>query len=350
MAEFQTFVQNLPEFTHISFCGTGNIYQVDGNNALIESSVEFVAAVSIALGIFHSQEGAASHTRINLAFFQLSHDLSGNVIRYHTFGGTFCSQFCQMPVFGIFGYIIFIQYIDQFRECRGDPGTFFVFYALKSLKQCFFDDHGKVFTNLTFRNFVQIHKHGDERSLSVTGHQSDELILDRLDSALYFVAEAALGNLVDDGLIQSFSTFFSFFNHFGTQFLTTDIHKWCQMCQSKGLTAVLVTCNLCHNLCGNVAGGEEAVRLLDHGLADDGTILQHVFQIDQIAVVLFLCIIIGIVEMDDSFFMRTYDLFRKKDTHGKIFADLTCHIISLSRVDGRILIGIFLFYVFIDLV
>ena len=48
---------------------TGNIYQVDGNNALIESSVKFVAAVSIALGIFHSQEGAAAHTRINLAFF-----------------------------------------------------------------------------------------------------------------------------------------------------------------------------------------------------------------------------------------------------------------------------------------
>ena len=48
--------------------------------------------------------------------------------------------------------------------------------------------------------------------------------------------------------------------------------------------------------------------------------------------------------MDDSFFMCLYDLVRQQKTSRDILADLTSHIITLYTVDGRILIGIFLFY------
>ena len=48
------------------------------------------------------------------------------------------------------------------------------------------------------------------------------------------------------------------------------------MGQRKGLSAVLVAGYLGNDLGGNVAGSKEAVRLLDHGLADDRTILQHI--------------------------------------------------------------------------
>ena len=51
---------------------------------------------------------------------------------------------------------------------------------------------------LSFRHFVQIHEHGYKRRLSVTGHQSDQLILDRLYPALNFVSQTAFHDLVND--------------------------------------------------------------------------------------------------------------------------------------------------------
>ena len=86
------------------------------------------------------------------------------------------------------------------------------------------------------------------------------------------------------------------------------------MSQGEGLSAVLVAGHLCHDLGGNVAGSKEAVRLLDHGLTDNCTVLEHILQIDQVAVMLLLRKIIGIVEMDDTGLMRAHNLFRKQDT------------------------------------
>ena len=54
--------------------------------------------------------------------------------------------------------------------------------------------------------------------------------------------------------------------------------------------------------------------------------------------------------MDDSFIVSLYDLLWKKDTHGQILADLTGHVVALGGIDGRILIGIFLLGIFIDLI
>ena len=44
---------------------------------------------------------------------------------------------------------------------------------------------------------------------------------------------------------------------------------------------------------------EKAMRLLDHSLADDRPVLEHVLQVDQVAVVFLLCKIVRVVEMDD---------------------------------------------------
>ena len=52
--------------------------------------------------------------------------------------------------------------------------------------------------------------------------------------------------------------------------------------------------------------------LLNQGLADDSAILQHVFQVDEVAVVFPLGEIVGVMEMDDAFFMGLHDFLRQQ--------------------------------------
>ena len=122
------------------------------------------------------------------------------------------------------------------------------------------------------------------------------------------------------------------------------------MCQCKRLSSILITCDLCYNLSRHITRCKEAVWFFDHCLTDDSSVLKHIFQIDQITVVLFLCKIIWIMEMNDSLFMCFYNLFRKKYTLGKVFTYFSCHIISLRGVDHRVLIGIFLIDFFINVI
>ena len=121
------------------------------------------------------------------------------------------------------------------------------------------------------------------------------------------------------------------------------------MGKCKRLSAVLVAGYLCHDLCRYVTCGKKAVRLFDHRLTDHRTVLQHIFQIDQVTVVLFLRKIIGVVEVDDPRLMRLHDLLGKQYPLRKVFADFSRHIISLCRVDDRVLVGILLLYFLIDM-
>ena len=86
----------------------------------------------------------------------------------------------------------------------------------------------------------------------------------------------------------------------------------------------------------------------DQSLADDRPVLEHVLQIDQVAVVFLLCKIVGVVEMDDPLLMSSNHLFRQQDTHCQILADLSRHIVTLGGVDHRILVGVFLIYLFVE--
>ena len=114
------------------------------------------------------------------------------------------------------------------------------------------------------------------------------------------------------------------------------------MGEADALAAVLVAGNLRNDLRGDVAGGGKTVRLFDQRAGDDRAVLQHVVQIDQIAVVHMLGIVIRVVEMDDALLVRLDDLARQQQAARDIPADLAGHIIALHAVDRGILVGVFL--------
>ena len=119
------------------------------------------------------------------------------------------------------------------------------------------------------------------------------------------------------------------------------------MGQADALTAILVGSHLCNDLGGNVAGGGEAVGLLNIGAGDDGAVLQHVVQIDQVAVVHVLGVVVGIVEVDDAFLMGLDDLRGQQHTHGQVLADFAGHVVALHAVDGGVLVGVLLLDLFV---
>ena len=57
--------------------------------------------------------------------------------------------------------------------------------------------------------------------------------------------------------------------------------------------------------------------------------------------------IIRVMEMDHTLLMRLHNIRRKQETLRDILAHFPCHIIPLYAVDGRIFIGIFLFYLLV---
>ena len=119
------------------------------------------------------------------------------------------------------------------------------------------------------------------------------------------------------------------------------------MCERDALAAVLVTCNLCDDLCCDVARGGKAVGTLDHGAGDNRAVLQHILKVNEVAVVHVLCVVVGIVEVDNALLVCLNDLLGKEQTGGNVAADLTCHVVALYAVDGGVLICIFLLGFFV---
>ena len=81
---------------------------------------------------------------------------------------------------------------------------------------------------------------------------------------------------------------------------------------SKGnrLATILVGSNLGDYLSCNVTSCREAMWLLDHGLADDSSVLQHILQVHKITVVHMLGIVVRVMEMDDSFLVCINNFLR----------------------------------------
>ena len=82
--------------------------------------------------------------------------------------------------------------------------------------------------------------------------------------------------------------------------------------------------------------------LLDHGLADNSTVLQHVLKVHQVAVVHMLGIVVCIMEVDDTFLVCIDNLLWKKKTGCNVSADFSSHVVSLDTVYNRILVGVLL--------
>ena len=114
------------------------------------------------------------------------------------------------------------------------------------------------------------------------------------------------------------------------------------MGQTDALAAVLVTGHLCHDLRGDVARGGEAVRLLDQRAGDNGAVLEHVLQIDQVTVMHVLGKVVHIVKVDQPLLMGLHDILREQDSARDILGDLARHIVALHAVNGGVLIGVFL--------
>ena len=122
------------------------------------------------------------------------------------------------------------------------------------------------------------------------------------------------------------------------------------MGQGNTLTAILGTCDLGNRLGSHITCSGKAVRFLDHCLADHSSVLQHIVQIYQAAVMHMLCKIVCIMEMDQPFLMCLYDIRWKQESFCNVLADLACHIVTLRGIDHRIFIGILLFYFLVQMV
>ena len=97
-------------------------------------------------------------------------------------------------------------------------------------------------------------------------------------------------------------------------FLTGNVDKRCQMRQGNGLAAILVGGDLRDDLCCDVAGRRKAVRTFNQCAGNHRTVLEHIFQVDQIAVMHMLCEVVCVMEVDDSFVLRLDDFFREEET------------------------------------
>ena len=82
--------------------------------------------------------------------------------------------------------------------------------------------------------------------------------------------------------------------------------------------------------------------LFDEGAGDNGAVLQHVVQVDQVAVVHVLGEVVGVMEVDNAFLVRLDHLGRQQHTHGQVLGNLARHVVALDRVHRGVLVGVFL--------
>ena len=104
--------------------------------------------------------------------------------------------------------------------------------------------------------------------------------------------------------------------------LPTDLHERRQMRQRNGLTAILVRGDLRDNLRGNVAGRGKAVRPLNQRSGNNRSVLQHILQIHQIAVMHVLRIVVRVVEVNYSFVVRVDYVLGQQYAVGKVAGSL----------------------------
>ena len=317
VAESQTLIKDLPELLEVAAGGKGYIHQIDGDNTLIEAAVVFgLAGLGVHIG---GQEAAAAHAGVAVALailvhLEFQHLLFRDIVRHHTLGGALGGQLGQVVVGSAGADVVLLQNIDQLGEGGGDPHACLVLHALIALPDGLFNNDGKVGLFLRVAGLAQIHEYSNKGCLTVGGHQGDHLILDGLHAAVDLVAQTALHDLLL-ALGRDVQPFHLQL-HLSGDLLAGDVHKGSQMGQADALTAVLVGSYLCNDLGGNVAGSGEAVRLLNIGAGNNGAVLQHIFQVHQIAVVHVLGKIVGIVEVDQTLLMRLYDLRVQQQTGG----------------------------------
>ena len=356
MTELQALIEDAPEGFHIAMGGAGHIHEVDRHHALVETAVILMLTLHEVAGIgliiivaealrlllvIRCQEGTTAHARVNIALI-LPHLLRRDVVRHHALRSALRCQLRQVVVLALRIDIVLIQCVDDLREGRCDPDTLLILDALHALLQHLLDDHREVITGLTRRYLIEVHEHRNERCLTVTGHEGDHLILDGLYSTYDLLLQTLLHNLPYLLVGHAHAGLCILLQHAACDLLTGYVHERCQVAEGEGLSAILVRCHLRDDLCCDIAGRIEAVRLLDHGAGDHGAVLQHILEIHEITVVLTLCEVIRIMEVDDALAVCLRDLLREKHTVGEVSRYIAGHIVTLCGIDHRILIRVFL--------
>ena len=362
VAQLQPLFKDAPELVHVPSGGQGHVRQIDGDHTLIEPAIIFGLPRLIILGIgdiipaisgpVRGQEGPAAHAGVHVAVtgglalgeLVLPHFLLADVVRHHPLGSALGRQPSQIPVGSPLGNIVLLQHVNELGEGRGDPHAAFVLHALVALAEHFLNDEGQVLLLLVVPGLVQIHEHGDERSLAVGGHQGDHLILDGLYAPADLVPKPLLhhtGNLLLTG---SNAKDLHFLVHGPADLLPAHLHEGSQVGQADGLAAVLVGGHLRDDLGGNVTGGGEGMGLLDKGAGNNRAVLEHILQIDEVAVVHMLGIVIGVVEVDDARLVGGHNLLGQQDALGDVLGHLTGHVVPLNGVDRGVLVGVLLLH------
>ena len=348
VAQVQPLVEDLPELFKVAPRAQGHVHQVDGDDALVEPAVVFgLVGLGVHVG---GQEAAAAHAGVAVALavfvhLQLQHLLFRDIVGHHPLGGALGGQLGQIIIGGAGADVVLLQHIDQLGEGRGDPHPRLVLDALVALADGLLDDDGQVGLFLGGAGLAQVHKDGDEGRLAVGGHQGDHLVLDGLDAPVDLGPQPFFHNglfaLLGDG--QALHLAF----HFGGDLLAGDVHEGGQVGQADALAAVLVGGHLRDDLGGDVAGSGKAVGLFDEGARDDGAVLQHILQVDQVAVVHVLGKVVRVVEVDQSLPVGLDDVGGQQQAGGQVLGDLAGHIVPLDAVDGGVLVGVFLLDLFV---
>ena len=72
--------------------------------------------------------------------------------------------------------------------------------------------------------------------------------------------------------------------YFFSNFLSTNFHKWSQMSKRNTLPSILIAGDLSYCLSCNIAGCRKTMRLFNHNVANYCSVLKHIFEINQVAI------------------------------------------------------------------
>ena len=243
--------------------------------------------------------------------------------------------------------VIVLEHVDELGERRGDPHAGFVLNALIALTKRLLHNHGKVVLLLGRTGLIEIHKDRHERRLAIRGHKGHDLILNRLNAATDLVTQAVLNNLADLFGRCGNAKLLELAGDLAANLLTAHLDERGKMGQRNRLATVLGGSNLSDDLRRDVAGSREAVRLLDQRARNNSTVLEHILQVHQVAVMHVLGKVVRIMEVNQTLIVSIHNLLGQQHTLGQVLGDLAGHVVTLNGIDGRVLVGVLLLNLFV---
>ena len=146
--------------------------------------------------VVRGKKASAAHACIYITLVFL-HDFGRNVVGNHAFCSTFCCKFGQIIKFAVFMYIAFSSYVKKLREGRGNEYAFGIRQTGNALVEYFFYKQCKVILRFFIFCVVDVHIHRYKRRLSISSHNSNDLILNRLDCGCNIFFYAAFCHFFD---------------------------------------------------------------------------------------------------------------------------------------------------------